>query len=246
MADLERVRRNWNDLGATDPAWAILSCGRKSGRRADLDQFFETGRVEVRNVVQRLADLRLPHDGERALDFGCGIGRLTQALAEHYTRVDGIDIADSMIETARRRNDSPRVRYLLNTTTDLTDVPTSTYDLACSLLVLQHLRGQIVMRYLAELLRVLRSGGVLCFNLPSHHAATPLGVVNALLPQGVVNIYRRARFGATGVVEVHGIRRDRVVRHLTRCGGAVESVDPDPALWPVWRSYRYYVRRQPR
>jgi SAM-dependent methyltransferase len=245
MTDLDRLRRTWNHLGAKDPAWAILSCGRKRGRCADLGQFFETGRAEVLGVVRRLAELGLPHGGECALDFGCGIGRLTQALASYYTEVDGVDIAESMIEAARRWNESPGVRFRLSTTTELADLPTGAYDLVCSLLVLQHLRWTLVKRYLAELLRVLRPGGILCFNMPSHHAATPLGFVNALLPQVVVNIYRQALFGTAGVVEIHGVRRDLVIDELVRNGGIVESVDPDPVLWPVWTSYRYYVRRQP-
>ena len=36
-----------------------------------------------------------------ALDFGCGIGRLSQALAEHFDQVYGVDISPKMIELAR-------------------------------------------------------------------------------------------------------------------------------------------------
>ena len=62
--------------------------------------------------------LRVPH--HQALDFGCGVGRLTQALAEHFERVAGVDIAASMIARARQENrHGDRVRYVVNERSDL-------------------------------------------------------------------------------------------------------------------------------
>ena len=39
-----------------------------------------------------------------AQGFGCGVGRLTRALADHFERVVGIDVAPSMIAQARAMN----------------------------------------------------------------------------------------------------------------------------------------------
>jgi predicted TPR repeat methyltransferase len=41
---------------------------------------------------------------DTALDFECGVGRVTQALCARFARCDGVDIAGSMIRLARQYN----------------------------------------------------------------------------------------------------------------------------------------------
>src|SRR5438309_1075023 len=98
---LDRLRSTWESLGRHDPLWAVLSDPAHRGGRWEFDEFLDTGR-EHAALVQRMvrnAGLSL---GERVLDFGCGVGRLSNALAELAPRVVGVDIAVSMIEHARR------------------------------------------------------------------------------------------------------------------------------------------------
>jgi 2-polyprenyl-3-methyl-5-hydroxy-6-metoxy-1,4-benzoquinol methylase len=65
--------------------------------------------------MERLKTLDLGEQHGRALDFGCGVGRLTQALATHYDKVDGVDISWEMINLARRHNQhGDRVKYFAN------------------------------------------------------------------------------------------------------------------------------------
>ena len=79
--NLRDLRDTWDELGRRDAMWAVLS-GPLEGRRSwNRDDFFRTGVEEVAAVLRRTTQLgALPHLG-RALDFGCGIGRLSQALA---------------------------------------------------------------------------------------------------------------------------------------------------------------------
>src|SRR5688500_10455568 len=114
MADLEPLRALWDQLGREDPLWAVLTRPDRRGRTWDEDEFFATGRREIAEVLGRLPEL--PGESpRRALDFGCGVGRLTQALAERFDAVVGVDVAASMIEEARARNRvGPRCTYLLN------------------------------------------------------------------------------------------------------------------------------------
>jgi len=93
--------------------------------------------------------LRVPH--HQALDFGCGVGRLTQALAEHFERVAGVDIAASMIARARQENrHGDRVRYVVNERSDLAGLGSERFDLILSLLVLQHMEPAYALGYVAE------------------------------------------------------------------------------------------------
>jgi ubiquinone/menaquinone biosynthesis C-methylase UbiE len=104
---------------------------------------------------------------EKALDFGCGPGRLTQALAEHFREAHGVDIASSMIAKAQELNKyGERCIYHLNDRPDLQLFDANTFDLVYSWLVLQHMPKQLALGYIAEFARVTKPGGVMVFQIP--------------------------------------------------------------------------------
>src|ERR1700675_2485116 len=90
---LATLQRSWDSLGAIDPMWTVLSDPTKLGHGWDESAFFATGVDEINELVARLRHHGMTATGERALDFGCGVGRLTQALAAHFAQVTGVDIA---------------------------------------------------------------------------------------------------------------------------------------------------------
>src|SRR6266566_1796675 len=104
VLNLPKLQRNWDLLGRTDPLWAILFDPTKRGNRWRPEEFFATGRQEVARLLADLDRVGVPVRPGRALDFGCGAGRLTQALAEPFEEVDGVDIAPSLLALAERYN----------------------------------------------------------------------------------------------------------------------------------------------
>ena len=162
------LRRHWDRLGREDPYWAVLTDPAKRGGRWDPEEFFRSGAAEIESVLSRASNRGLVPLRRRALDFGCGAGRLTQALAAHFDRADGVDISASMLETAQRHNRYPdRCQYHLNTAPDLSLFPDGTFDFVYTTLVLQHMAPQHSTRYVGELVRVLAPEGLLVFQLPS-------------------------------------------------------------------------------
>ena len=172
--DIDRLQKNWSNLGRRDPFWAILSDSRRRGGEWKLDDFLQTGHDFVWFLVRHLQGLQVELRLDRALDFGCGYGRLTQGLAKHFTEVVGLDIAATMIEGARQidRSDG-RCEFVHHTTADLGRFDDASFDFALTALVLQHMRPQYSMGYLRELLRLLRPGGALVFQLPIEPKALP-------------------------------------------------------------------------
>jgi len=67
----------WEDAARKDPLWAILSDPAKKHRGWKLEDFFETGRREISLLLHQLSTLGFCSAGGTALDFGCGVGRLT-------------------------------------------------------------------------------------------------------------------------------------------------------------------------
>jgi SAM-dependent methyltransferase len=163
----DELRRNWDALGTQDPLWAILSEPEKRGNKWDLDEFFASGRSEVAELMARCARLGRPLERAAALDFGCGVGRITQALVEHFGAVTGVDVAASMIEQAQQLNrHGERCRYVLNEASSLEPFGDESFDLVYTKLVLQHMHPRYALRYLLEFERVLRPGGMLLFQMP--------------------------------------------------------------------------------
>jgi SAM-dependent methyltransferase len=166
---MEHAGEFWERHARRDPLWAILSDPTKKGRRWDLERFFETGAREISLAMYELARFDVAIARTNALDFGCGVGRLTQALGGYFDRAVGVDVSPTMIRLAERLNRRPdRVRYVCNPAADLSIFDRNVFDFVYTDIVLQHLEPEIALRYLTEFFRILRDGGVLVFQLPSH------------------------------------------------------------------------------
>ncbi|MEE9127774.1 MAG: class I SAM-dependent methyltransferase, partial [Planctomycetota bacterium] len=164
----EEHRDNWDALGRLDPLWAIVTDDTKKGGGWDLDAFWETGRGSGGWVARHMSANGLDVARGRALDFGCGIGRLTQPMCKYFKEVIGVDVAKSMIEAAEEGNTHREsCRYVHNPSQDLQCFPSSHFDFVLSLIVLQHMPTQYSKNYIREFLRVLRPGGYTFFQLPS-------------------------------------------------------------------------------
>lgn len=206
---LDSLKRNWEAFGRDDPLWAVLTSPERAGGRWDLDEFLATGVQEVGSVLDELEALGLTVERRRALDFGCGVGRLTQALADRFDRCDGVDIAASMIDGARRINrHGERVSYHVNATSDLALFPDDSFDFVLSLLVLQHIEPRYAKRYIAEFIRVLKPGGVAVFQVPTGNwsqspSRPPAGAFMASLALMVDWLADRGSRALRPTVDVH-------------------------------------------
>lgn len=149
--------------------WAVLSDPAKKGGKWDVREFMANGEREIALLNHQLDQLGLACGRGTALDFGCGVGRLAQALARRFDHVIGVDISPSMIATANQLNRYPGIAsYICNQQPDLRVLPSHSCDFIYSNIVLQHIEPELSVRYLEEFFRLLKPGGVLVFQLPSH------------------------------------------------------------------------------
>src|SRR5262245_195166 len=168
---LKNLQNHWDAFGQVNPMGAILtenSLAVPWDRQWEPKAFFQTGVKEIDHVMEYAATLPVTFARQRALDFGCGIGRLTQALAAHFSKIHGVDIAPSMIEAARQFNlHGERCHYHLNPASDLRLFRDDYFDFIYSNIVLQHMEPRYSQKYIQEFIRVLVPGGLLVFQLPS-------------------------------------------------------------------------------
>lgn len=165
----ERHKQDWEELGKLDPLWAVLSDPARRHGRWDVDEFFHTGEEAVSRILDRAALYGVPSSRGRALDFGCGVGRLTRAVATRFRECYGLDISEEMIRRARELNPAARnCVFRVSGDSTLAECPAEHFDCVLSLLVLQHLPStRSISSTISEFLRVLHRGGLLVFQLPS-------------------------------------------------------------------------------
>lgn len=168
---LDDAREYWDRHARVDPLWAVLSDETRVNRGWDLPSFMASGEREISLLFYELKQLRLEVRRDSALDFGCGVGRLTQPLGRRFHRVLGLDVSPRMIALAERLNQAPdRVQFRTNERALLDAAVGQTFDFIYSNIVLQHVHPELSRRYIGDLARLLTANGALVFQLPSHRA----------------------------------------------------------------------------
>ena len=243
---LRATQRNWELFARTDPLWAILTDSSKRGNRWSAEEFFATGRDDVALVLEQLAEAHVAVNRGRALDFGCGIGRLSQALAAEFASVTGVDISPTMIELAREHNRAERVQYILNSRPDLSCLPGGHFDFVLSLIALQHVPRRNIVRYLREFARVLAPGGVAVFQVPSRMAALPRSRLSRLrlrAEMAAARLYHRWLRRDQPFQDMFGVPVEKVIGLLSDAGLELLDVRMDRAAGREWLSFRYTARK---
>lgn len=125
------------------------------------EQFFENGRRQVARLARDVeTHTGCTFESRRALDFGCGVGRLALPLAERCEYVYGLDVSHPSLDAAAKR---AKHRRLSNVewldATRLAEL-SGRYDLVISLLVFQHIPSREGERIFDMLVKGLRPDGV--------------------------------------------------------------------------------------
>ena len=233
---LDDVSRTWTRLGDQDPMWAVLTDRGKRGRWSP-EEFLATGVDEIAAVMTRLDELGLDVGRERALDFGCGAGRLSHGLASAgFGEVLGCDISPTMLDKAREIVPDATCRFVQVTGTDLSAVETDSVDLVYTCRVLQHMPPALAHGYVREFWRVARPGGVVVFQMPTQPSASVAGRVLAALPVPVARLLRRG-------MEMHGTPEPEVRALVDSLGARVVAADPDTSAGSRWDGRLYVTTR---
>ena len=161
-----RMRAAWDRRGCED-AMHFVNTARRGWDEAE---FFATGERNVQELIE--ADLESVCQGRdpsamRVLEIGCGVGRMTRALASLFGEVHGVDISSEMIARARDfLRDVPNAFVHRNSGADLAVLGELRFDFAFSFIVFQHIPSRrVIERYVSEVFRRLRPGSMFKFQV---------------------------------------------------------------------------------
>jgi SAM-dependent methyltransferase len=238
-------REVWTALGAADPDWAVLTVPqrRAGGWDEHLDEFYSSGRSEIDACLSAAA----PVERGRALDFGCGTGRLSLALAEQFEQVTACDISQPMLDELISRAADRKIGNIVTVSPSrLTHL--APHDFAISLLVMQHLESlPAVDVAVAQVAASLKPGGVAVIELPRRARQIrarlqPRFRIYRVVRRAGVSAGRLQRWGFSGIsmLTVNDARARRMFTgHGLELVAAVDRRDPD------YDYVRWILRKQP-
>lgn len=168
----EHMREFWDERARED-AWFFVDDTLDYGS-PDMERFWTGGETTLDAILALVgAELR-PED--EVLDIGCGVGRLSRALAGRVAHVTGIDISAEMLALAGEHNAQlENVTWVQGDGTSLAGIADASVDACVSHVVFQHIPDpRITLGYVREMGRVLRPGGWSAFQIsndPGIHRA---------------------------------------------------------------------------
>jgi len=134
------------------------------GRRSQSDAEFLAAATGVINDLEvELRRLKAEERGNwRALEIGCGPGRLMRPMSRHFLEIHGVDVSGELIRQARENlQDLPNARPHEIRGTSLEDFADQSFDFVYSFDLFRHIPSQeLVLSFLREIHRVMRPGGL--------------------------------------------------------------------------------------
>jgi SAM-dependent methyltransferase len=203
---------DWRELGATQPYWGVLTHAdyrTENLTPANLEAFYASGAEYIGDIARRLKAATGHAPTGRALDFGCGTGRLAEAMAAHAHPVTGYDISPGMLEQARNRGG--RASY--------TDVlPDGPFDWINSFIVFQHIPPARGLQLIDDLLCRLAPGGLVSLHVTAwrddHLKPSPASGLRRLL-HPLLHRWRLSRL-PKGAIRMYDYDLSQVVERLNR------------------------------
>jgi SAM-dependent methyltransferase len=158
MAKQSGTDKAWERWGKNDPYYGVLTHPKFSKDQLSaesLEEFFASGETHLEYIRNRIRHhLYARFKPAKALDFGCGVGRILIPMAADCAAVTGTDISPSMLEEARKNCEARGISNakLILPGEELANLDTD-YDFIHSFIVFQHIpvsRGEALFESLLD------------------------------------------------------------------------------------------------
>jgi SAM-dependent methyltransferase len=213
---------DWRRIGATQPYWGVLTQPTyltENLTPAAVEAFYASGRDDIAGLVEKIEQVSGVRPGGRALDFGCGAGRLTEAMSAYAAEATGYDISPGMLEKARARGG--RAAYV-------DALPDGPFDWINSFIVFQHIPPTRGLQHMQALLDRLAPGGLVSLQVTVWREAH----LQPAQGQGWRRLAGGLRRGlglgrpAPGVIHMYDYDLSAVVKLLNQAGVAELTLVP--------------------
>lgn len=227
MTAFKDVETLYERLGETQSLWAVMTYPEFRNDE-NLEKFFESGEVEIDEQLKRLAELKIEYTKGSCLDFGCGVGRLTNAWSPHFEKVTGVDISSTMIAKANEIKKFENVSFILNKNQDLRTIDDESFDFVYSNKTIQHIPYPASKNYIKDFFRILKPGGVALF-LVHNCRHSEEGSISFKLSkwhrETVRPFFKKLR--GKPPVQIHPISKENISKFVSESGGEILHWETD-------------------
>ena len=147
----------WNSLARKNWKFYIYT---DEGREISDEDFWKSGEKAYKDLVfdDEIITSHFPNKKDcRALEIGCGVGRILVPMSKDFGSVVGIDVSSEMVKLGKEMTQLE----LLETPGDTIPLSDNSVDFVLSYLVFQHIKSYVIVEdYFKEVYRVLKPGGV--------------------------------------------------------------------------------------
>lgn len=245
----KKNKEEWEDLAELDVYWAILTDPQKKFGRWNIKDFLLTGEKEIDDLMRISKKLGYPSKQEIALDFGCGVGRLTRQLAKYFKKCCGIDISKNMIAKTKELNRNlSNCEFIVNEKENLALFRNDYFDLIYTRLVLQHLPDEdLIKNYISEFIRILKKDGLLVFQLPNYIPLKLKIDIRAKLYKILKKLGINKRFLYNKIKNIpltmNSIPEKEVTEFLKSLNAKILKVEKDRSAGTLIKSRIYYITK---
>lgn len=160
MQIIDNSDKSWDYFGKTNPYFGVITSEHFRQKNLNYDakvKFFESGKNHIDRVMKIIHEHLVPDfKPNKALDFGCGVGRLVIPLASICDFVTGVDVSDAMLKEAEQNS---QIKGLSNVefikSDDSLSKLSGKFNFIHSYIVFQHIppnRGKLIVQKLINLL----------------------------------------------------------------------------------------------
>lgn len=206
---------DWEIIGSRDPWFGVLSSSEFRADQIDEDRrkrFYETGVKDIAHVLSMFdTDFGARPTAGTALDIGCGVGRLSYAIAQVMPQVAGYDVSDSMLQIART--------YAPANLTLSSTLPSGVFSWINSYIVFQHIPPAEGLQLLKSCLAMASPGAFASIQITGwRDGGAPTKPLAGLRRKARMLLHRGEGMQVDPLIQMHDYNYSDVMRCFVEAG----------------------------
>ena len=166
----DKIKKAWENLGNSAAHHSVLTNDEflPNSLEKNIGSFWKSGDKEVKEIeaILKRHGMKL-NEVNVAIEYGCGVGRITVPLSKKVSAVHAYDISSPHLDYAKEHANEERAIINFHLVSDPLD-KLQQCDLFYSRIVFQHNPPPIILQLIKNALESLNPGGIAIFQVPTY------------------------------------------------------------------------------